>query len=580
MRVTESTLLVDRIVIAVRWLGIILIAILLGNGKSIDGNAIGLLAVTSIWNLALTILTMMGRRFPFHSYITVGVDAVLGLAFFYFAALGTDPFVWGGLLPVLTVSFYHGLQGSLIVSIGMLVIEGLVLVRELPDDVALGYIGLPAGVMVVGGVVLGGLAQQMGYLLRQRRAEELSRVDEEERIERERIKALYNITASMTATLNYQRVLDMALDLTASALSEPREGNLLVSAFCLFEGDEFRIGSSRRFTPADLKATLNGASGLLAKSLQTGAPQITRQPERDPELKRIVALRECGVVYCFPLRTTTEDYGALIFGHPEKEYFGQKRREILEIVGRQAMLALQNARLYQELEDEKERMTEIQEEARKKLARNLHDGPTQSVAAIAMRVNFARRMMERDVQTAGEELFKIEDLARRTTKEIRHMLFTLRPLVLETSGLVAALESLAGKMKETYGQNVLIEADEGVLVDLEMGKQGVIFYIAEEGINNARKHAEAEHIFVRIKKLKGDVFLLEVEDDGVGFNVGEVDTGYDQRGSLGMVNMRERTELVNGVLRLQSAVGKGTRIRVWVPMNEDAADRLRNARLG
>jgi signal transduction histidine kinase len=82
-------------------------------------------------------------------------------------------------------------------------------------------------------------------------------------------------------------------------------------------------------------------------------------------------------------------------------------------------------------------MMDIQEEARKKIARDLHDGPTQSIAAIAMRVNFARRLMERDFKAASEELYKIEELARRTTKEIRHMLFTLRPLVLESQGLVA-----------------------------------------------------------------------------------------------------------------------------------------------
>jgi signal transduction histidine kinase len=68
---------------------------------------------------------------------------------------------------------------------------------------------------------------------------------------------------------------------------------------------------------------------------------------------------------------------------------------------------------------------------------------------------------------------------------------------------------------------------------------------------------------------------LEVQDDGVGFNLGAVDATYDHRGSLGMVNMRERTELINGVLKIESAEGKGTRIRVLIPMNEIAAERIR-----
>jgi signal transduction histidine kinase len=195
-----------------------------------------------------------------------------------------------------------------------------------------------------------------------------------------------------------------------------------------------------------------------------------------------------------------------------------------------------------------------------------------------MRINFARRLMERDLKATGEELQKIEDLARRTTKEIRHMLFTLRPLVLESQGLVAALEAMAEKMDETYNQNVLIEADPRVIPDLEIGKQTIIFYIAEEAVNNARKHAQAAHIWVRLKSVEEDLAMLEIQDDGVGFNVGSVDASYDQRGSLGMVNMRERAELINGMIRIHSAQGEGTRIQVWIPLTEESAERLRSGR--
>ena len=102
-----------------------------------------------------------------------------------------------------------------------------------------------------------------------------------------------------------------------------------------------------------------------------------------------------------------------------------------------------------QVEREKERITEVQEEARRKMARDLHDGPTQSLAAIAMRLNYARRLLERDEPTALDELQKVEDLARSTTKELRHMLFTIRPLILESQGLVPALFQLAAKIKDT-----------------------------------------------------------------------------------------------------------------------------------
>jgi signal transduction histidine kinase len=264
----------------------------------------------------------------------------------------------------------------------------------------------------------------------------------------------------------------------------------------------------------------------------------------------------------------------MLFAHPDDSYFIDERREILDIVGHQAMIALQNARSYQDLEREKERIIALQEEARNKLARDLHDGPTQSVAALAMRVNFARRLMERDANSTADELAKIEDLARRTSQELRHMLFTLRPLVLESQGLTAALQSMAEKMQETYDQNVLISVDEQVLDQLEMSKQGVLFFLAEEAVNNARKHAHAKHIWVRVKRLKGDLVLMEVRDDGTGFDTRLVDTNHEQRDSLGMVNMRERTELVNGVLRLDSTPGQGTSVQVVIPLTEEAADRI------
>jgi len=184
-------------------------------------------------------------------------------------------------------------------------------------------------------------------------------------------------------------------------------------------------------------------------------------------------------------------------------------------------------------------------------------------------------LIERDTDAAADELFKVEELARRTTKEIRHMLFTLRPLVLESQGLVAAFESMAEKMRETFEQNVIIEADQSVIPNLEPGKQGVVFYIGEEAVNNARKHAQAAHIWVRLKPAGEGIVLLEIEDDGVGFDVGEVNQNYESRSSLGMVNMRERTELVNGVLQLTSAKGKGTQIRVYIPTTEGAAEKLR-----
>jgi signal transduction histidine kinase len=135
-------------------------------------------------------------------------------------------------------------------------------------------------------------------------------------------------------------------------------------------------------------------------------------------------------------------------------------------------------------------------------------------------------------------------------------------------------------VRETYNQNVLVEINEQAASQLDMGKQGVIFYIIEEAVNNARKHANAPNIFVRLRQLEPGVLGLEVEDDGVGFDVAAVNRSYDKRSSssLGMVNLRERSELVNGLLNVESAPGKGTRVSVYMPLTEEAADRLHRAK--
>lgn len=387
----------------------------------------------------------------------------------------------------------------------------------------------------------------------------------------EHLHALFQRMAELTATLNYERVLDLSLDAGAAALGAHE--SRLISVLLLFEGQVLTIASSRGLPVVDQRAVFPAAEGILEAALRTGNMQIGRDPGRDPELRRLAALQTCQAVVCLPLVVGLDAFGALVFASPRPEIFTSDRLELLEAVSHQATGALQNAKLYQNLVQEKERISEVHEEARRKLARDLHDGPTQSISAIAMRVNFARRLIERDVKAAADELFKIEELARRTTKEIRQMLFTLRPLVLESQGLVSALEQLASKMTETYNQQVSVEAVPNAAGDMEIGKQGVVFFIAEEAVNNARKHARAEHVWIRLRR-EGDLFQMEVEDDGVGFDLGAVESDYEARGSLGMVNLRERTELVSGVIRILSAPGKGTRVVLTVPLTVTAAERL------
>ncbi|HEY42732.1 MAG TPA: GAF domain-containing sensor histidine kinase [Anaerolineae bacterium] len=393
----------------------------------------------------------------------------------------------------------------------------------------------------------------------------------------ERLRSLLRELTSLSATLNYERVMENTLDLASSVLAGPSAGpSRLVSALLLFDENRLYVASARGLTPSDLRAEFPGERGVIEETIASGDIKICPNPASDPELRRLVAIHSCEVAIMIPLVIGLGIYGLLLFGHPDRGFLTEESLELLQTIAHQARTALQNAQLYRDLEQEKERMADIQEETRKKLARDLHDGPTQSIGAIAMRINFARRLMTRNPDAASEELFKIEELARRTTKEIRQMLFTLRPLVLESEGLVAALEQLSEKMLENQNQKVIIQAPPGVVDDMEVGKQGVVFFIVEEAVNNARKHAQAENIWVRLKR-RGELLRLEVQDDGVGFDVSKVEASYDQRASLGMVNLRERAEMVNGVLRIDSVPGKGTRVAVTIPLTIEAAERLHHS---
>lgn len=572
--------LADWIALTVRWAFITSASLWFAYHNTLDSKILIVLIGMLIVNLAATILTAANQaNTTLHILYLLSDFAFAQLIFF----LGNSQvnLAWLGLLPAATGALYFQWIGAILAIVLNISLQALMVYNHQPSDLLI-LLGLMTPIYLIVGLPLAMVSERVMRRAKTgvQSAPRLSNATL--RKERESRKLIYDLISALSATLNYQRVLETSLSLSADTLAEldAPEVDRLFSAVLLYSGTDYRsptlhIAAARRLLPSDRGLQLPGTSGLLAQAIDEGVPSLSRNLNGDVELSRLASVRDCRSAYCLPLRAGLDAYGILLFAHPKVDFFTPDRREVLEIVGKQSVIAIQNARLYQDLEQEKNRMMEIQEESRKKLARDLHDGPTQSVSAIAMRVNFARRLMERDLKAASEELYKIEELARRTTKEIRHMLFTLRPLVLESQGLVATLESMAEKMKETFDQNVTIQADPRVVDALETSKQAVVFYIAEEAVNNARKHAQAKQVWVRLKMLRAGLSLLEVEDDGVGFDVDSMGISYENRGSLGMINLRERTELVNGVLRIDSSPGRGTRVQVVIPLTEEAADRIR-----
>jgi signal transduction histidine kinase len=386
----------------------------------------------------------------------------------------------------------------------------------------------------------------------------------------DRVTMAYEMAANLSATLNYERVLEAILDISRLGFDEL--GNRIgesVGVVLLYDQDGSLEPVSHRnlVVRRDEKRRVKGERGIVEQAIGSGEAVIGAAPWDDPELRAFQSLKPCKSTICVPLRAGFETYGVVLFASVKPKVYTFEHIELLSIFCSQATIALQNASLYQSLREERDKIIDKEEQARHKLARDLHDGPTQDVAAIAMRLNFARLLVERDSVRAKAELERLEDLAHRTVREIRSMLFTLRPIILETEGLVAALNQYADNLQESDGLPVTVEADRyEECLDLEA--QGVVFAILEEAVNNARKHARASRVWVRLA-VQGDTFVAQVQDNGRGFDVDAVESGYGSRGSLGMVNLRERSELVGGTLNIESTPGQGTRITLLVPISKD-----------
>ena len=581
MHTSDSPFIADWFIVSLRWLVILglIVSLSLGGQLLVLPNTI--LIGLAGWNIVLTLLAGLNFRMGRHREINLGVDLLAAGLYFIWAGGFASPAFWIILLPLITGSIYFEIWGALISACLMVFVQIVGTLLQTLAPLALDILGTSIFITFSIAGTFGYLSMRLIQTIRLSRQSQLEAQQKKQHVENNRLRAIYGLTSTLMATLNYQRVLDSLLDLSLSVLNldpdAPPDDRLICAVLLFSKGETLEVGSARRLTPADMRVILRGQEGVIAQAIENDKPVLLKEVRLDPELTHFVTFMSCNEVYCFPLRSGFNAYGVLLFGHPESGFFSSGRRELLDILGSQAVVAIQNARLYQDVVNERERMIEFQEEARKKLARDLHDGPTQSVSAIAMRVSLAKNMLSGDPKSVSDELGRIEELARRTTTEIRHMLFTLRPLVLESKGLAAALKSMAEKTKETYSQNVLIKVDEKTLESIEMGKQGVIFYIVEEAVNNARKHARAGHVWVTLRQLDQGLALLEIQDDGIGFDVEAVNRSYDQRGSLGLVNLKDRTELVNGILDVQSIPGKGTRVQVFIPLTEEAADRLHHS---
>lgn len=394
-------------------------------------------------------------------------------------------------------------------------------------------------------------------------------------------RLFYESTDTLNGTSNYVQILDVMLQAGVNGMPRgPLDHGASVGIAFVF-GDETEkgakplvIAASRGLDRNDAQRSLPGEHGVVAQALKSGDPVPFNKVTNDSELTAFSSLRRAHHGVCYPLQSGLEVYGAVILASPSSQKPSAQHLRLMRAFINQAAIAFQNAQLYQNLRGERDHIIEAEAAARAKLARDLHDGPTQSIAALAMRLDFIRLLLDRDQAQAKQELEQAREAVMRVGKDLRGLLFTLRPLTLETQGLSAALRQYEQRLRDN--DNVPIDIQPGNLGnELDANLAATIFAVIEEAVNNARKHARGAPIHVNVQQQSGAI-IATVTDEGPGFDLNAVDNNYTARGSLGMVNMRDRARLVEGHLTVESAPGRGTRITLRVPLNPQAANTRAN----
>lgn len=206
------------------------------------------------------------------------------------------------------------------------------------------------------------------------------------------------------------------------------------------------------------------------------------------------------------------------------------------------------------------KIIKAQEEERRRVAREIHDGPAQAMANLVFRAEVCERLIDIDIKRCKNELSDLREQVRSCLKETRKIIFDLRPMTLDDLGLIPTIKRFLDTIKERSDliTEIKVLGEEKRLDSyVEIG----LFRIIQEALNNVEKHALATVVRV-VVEFRPAFILAVVEDNGTGFDVVE-NAGSE---SFGLLGMRERINLMNGEISIKSAKGKGTRISIKVPM--------------
>lgn len=318
---------------------------------------------------------------------------------------------------------------------------------------------------------------------------------------------------------------------------------------------------------------LDGSCGGVLEAGQIiVVPDITRYRGRRAEsLKR----EKLSTLVHVPLVAKGCRLGSICVGTRWHREFDAEEQELLTALGNEVAVAVENARLYAEVQRKEQMRGELlkkvitaQEEERKRIARELHDDTSQTLTALLYAAEEAMDMTE--LAEIKERLQSIHRLSCHTLDGVHKLIFDLRPTMLDHLGLVPALRWFAQSRLEPLQTRLIVEETSTPGGRLPAEMETALFRVVQEAINNIARHAGARNVTIAFQ-VNDEAVAVTVEDDGLGFDVVETTLSPDTRRGLGLHGMRERVELLGGEMDISTAPGFGTQLYIRVPLSERSA---------
>lgn len=273
---------------------------------------------------------------------------------------------------------------------------------------------------------------------------------------------------------------------------------------------------------------------------------------------------------CFLITTKDKATGFLALQVPPNRQITDHDHHMLGCLGNFLGSAIENACLLQTIHQHREELQSLtaklfhsQEEERKRIARELHDEAGQALTGINFTLETIEKNLAPDFAHIQEKILEVKKQINRTYQEMRRISHRLHPALLSDLGLEPALENCLSRISK-YSQLEIDFRMVGFEERLHPEIETVLYRISQEALNNTLKHSGAKRFKLSIIKSYPNIIFL-AEDDGAGFDPNHFEK--DQRG-LGLLGMRERASTVGGIFSLRTAKGKGTRIRIEIPIKE------------